>query len=86
VSNSEKRFEREVLEAVTEIGEILPHVLARYTKLVAVAALAEHMGGALHFMLREGEISAMHAALVLQRITTTAFAGAPPQAGPDETA
>lgn len=69
----EEKFAEDVLRCVDELNTILPRLAARYKDLVIVAALAEHVGGALRIFMRAGVCTPEQARRVLKHIDDTAF-------------
>lgn len=71
---AEERFAENVLSCVDDLNAVLPRLAARYEDLVIVAALAEHVGGALRIFMRAGICSPEQARRVLAHVEHTAFA------------
>ena len=71
----EEQFADDVLLCVDELNGILPRLAARYEDLVIVAALAEHVGGALRIFQVTGICTKPQAQRVLKHIEETAFPG-----------
>jgi aminoglycoside phosphotransferase (APT) family kinase protein len=71
---SEERFAENVLSCVDDLNAVLPRLAARYEDLVIVAALAEHVGGALRIFMHAGICSPEQARRVLSHVRDTAFA------------
>ena len=71
--SSEEKFAEDVLSCVDDLNGVLPGFVARYDELVLVAALAEHVGGALRIFLRAGLCSPEQARRVLRHLEETAF-------------
>jgi hypothetical protein len=71
--NAEEKFAENVLSCVEDLNAVLPGFVARYDELVLVAALAEHVGGALRIFLRAGLCSEAQARRVLRHLEETAF-------------
>jgi hypothetical protein len=76
MSTVEQRFAEDVLSCVDDLNSVLPQLAARYEDLVIVAALAEHVGGALRIFIEAGICSADQARRVLAHVEDTAFASA----------
>lgn len=80
MSTAEEQFAEDVLACVDDLNEVLPRLAARYDDLVIIAALAEHVGGALCIFMRAGICSADQARRVLAHMEDTAFARYAPNA------
>lgn len=76
MSTVEERFAEDVLSCVDDLNRILPRLASRYEDLVIIAALAEHVGGALRIFIQAGICSAEQARRVLEHVEDTAFARA----------
>ena len=76
MSTAEERFAENVLCCVDDLNTILPRLAARYEDLVIIAALAEHVGGALRIFIQAGICSPEQARRVLAHVEDTAFARA----------
>jgi hypothetical protein len=76
MSTVEERFAEDVLSCVDDLNRVLPRLATRYEDLVIVAALAEHVGGALRIFIQAGICSAEQARRVLEHVEDTAFARA----------
>jgi hypothetical protein len=74
MSTVEQRFAEDVLSCVDDLNRVLPRLASRYEDLVIVAALAEHVGGALRIFMRAGICSPEQARRVLEHVADTAFA------------
>ncbi len=72
--NAEEKFAEDVLNCVEDLNAVLPAFVTRYDELVLVAALAEHVGGALRIFMRAGLCSTEQARRVLRHLEDTAFA------------
>jgi hypothetical protein len=70
----EEKFAEDVLSCVDDLNAVLPRLAARYQDLVIVAALAEHVGGALRIFMRAGICTPDQARRVLAHVHETAFA------------
>jgi hypothetical protein len=73
MSIAEERFAEEVLACVDDLNAVLPRLAARYEDLVIVAALAEHVGGALRIFMQAGICNPLQARRVLAHLEQTAF-------------
>jgi aminoglycoside phosphotransferase (APT) family kinase protein len=71
---TEERFAEDVLSCVDDLNAVLPRLAARYEDLVIIAALAEHVGGALRIFMHAGICSPEQARRVLAHVQDTAFA------------
>jgi len=69
----EEKFAEDVLSCVDDLNAVLPRLAARYEDLVIIAALAEHVGGALRIFMRAGICSPEQAQRVLAHVHDTAF-------------
>jgi hypothetical protein len=74
MSTVEEKFAEDVLSCVDDLNAVLPRLAARYEDLVIIAALAEHVGGALRIFMHAGICSADQAKRVLAHVHETAFA------------
>jgi len=74
MSTVEERFAEDVLSCVDDLNRVLPRLASRYEDLVIVAALAEHVGGALRIFIQAGICSPEQARRVLEHVEDTAFA------------
>jgi len=72
--SAEEKFAEDVLSCVEDLNAVLPALAARYQELVLVAALAEHVGGALRIFIRAGLCTPDQARRVLRHLEETAFA------------
>lgn len=79
----EEKFAEDVLSCVDDLNAVLPRLAARYEDLVIIAALAEHVGGALRIFMHAGICSPDQARRVLIHVHETAFAGNCTEAAPD---
>ena len=70
----EEKFAEDVLSCVDDLNAVLPRLAARYDDLVIIAALAEHVGGALRIFMHAGICSPEQAHRVLAHVHDTAFA------------
>jgi hypothetical protein len=72
--SAEQKFAEDVLACVEDLNAVLPSLAARYEEMVLVAALAEHVGGALRIFMRAGLCNGEQARRVLRHLEDTAFA------------
>lgn len=73
-STVEEQFAADVLCCVDDLNGVLPRLASRYEDLVIIAALAEHVGGALRIFMNAGICSPDQARKVLAHVEDTAFA------------
>jgi hypothetical protein len=73
MSTAEEKFAEDVLACVDDLNAVLPRLAARYEDLVIIAALAEHVGGALRIFMRAGICNPEQARRVLAHLEETAF-------------
>jgi hypothetical protein len=73
MSTAEEKFAEDVLACVDDLNAVLPRLAARYEDLVIIAALAEHVGGALRIFMRAGICKPEQARRVLAHLEETAF-------------
>jgi len=73
MSTAEEQFAENVLACVDDLNSVLPRLAARYEDLVIVAAMAEHVGGALRIFMQAGICNALQARHVLAHLEETAF-------------
>lgn len=67
------RYEDQVQRCTAEIKMMLPELANRHSPLVLIAALTEHVGGAL-FLTQETQVcSAEKAQAIIQRVKDIAF-------------
>lgn len=71
--STEEKFAADVLACVDDLNALLPRLATRYEDLVIVAALAEHVGGALRIFMHAGVCSPEQARRVLAHVEDTAF-------------
>jgi aminoglycoside phosphotransferase (APT) family kinase protein len=71
---AEEKFAENVLSCVDDLNAVLPRLATRYEDLVIIAALAEHVGGALRIFMHAGICNAEQARRVLAHVEDTAFA------------
>jgi hypothetical protein len=74
MSRVEEKFAEDVLSCVDDLNAVLPRLASRYEDLVIIAALAEHVGGALRIFMLAGICSPDQARRVLEHVQDTAFA------------
>lgn len=78
------RFRKKVEDCSSALEKPLKKLALRYSPYVVMAALSEHVAGALHLMQREGVCTAAEARAVLRRLERIAFdgCGGPPSSSP----
>jgi hypothetical protein len=74
MTTAEEKFAEDVLSCVDDLNAVLPRLAARYEDMVIIAALAEHVGGALRIFMHAKICSADQARRVLAHVHDTAFA------------
>jgi hypothetical protein len=67
------QFETLVDDCRTEVTEYLPAIAERHSSYALLAALAEHVGGALQLVMRAGHCTPEEARAVLARCEQLAF-------------
>jgi hypothetical protein len=77
MSSTEEKFAEDVLACIEDLNKVLPGLALKYCELVVVAALAEHVGGALRIFLQKGICGQEQAQRVLQHMKHTALAPDP---------
>ena len=73
INSANAQFAADVRDCVAALNAALPGLAERYEELVMLAALAEHVGGALKIFLDGRYCSPEEARHVLRRLETTAF-------------
>ncbi|MDB6091280.1 MAG: hypothetical protein JWN85_4064 [Gammaproteobacteria bacterium] len=68
------RYREQLQKCSAEIRELLPELAHRHTPLVVVAALTEHLGGALFLSQEVRACSPARARAIIRRVTRIAFA------------
>jgi hypothetical protein len=74
MTQNEDPFERDVSACVKALNEHLPEIAARHTGTVLLAALTEHVGGALQILMSSGECSPEQARKLLAELERLVFA------------
>jgi hypothetical protein len=74
MAQGEDPFERQVNACVKALNEQLPQLAARHSGIVLMAAMAEHIGGALQMMMQQGECTPERARKLLAEIQALVFA------------
>jgi hypothetical protein len=80
MTKQQVRHREQVQKCVAEIRALLPELADRHTPLVVVAALTEHIGGALYLSQETRACSPAWARAVIRRVTELAFADSEPAA------
>jgi hypothetical protein len=70
----EKRFEHDVSACVKALNEQLPQLAARHSGIVLLAAMSEHIGGALQILMQRSECSPERARKLLAEIEALVLA------------
>ena len=73
MASPEEKFAEDVLACVDDLNAILPTLAAKYEDLVIVAALTEHVGGALRVFMHAGVCNPAQARRVLKHLEESAF-------------
>jgi len=71
------RYQAQVSQCAAEIRELLPDLASRHTPLVVIAALSEHVGGALFLSQETRACSPAQARAIIRRMKELAFADEP---------
>jgi hypothetical protein len=75
MSTDASKFREEVSACVVALNEHLPQLAARHTGLVLMAAMAEHVGGALQILMKSGRCTPDQARTLLAELETLVFTG-----------
>jgi len=67
-------YEEEVRKCAAEIRAMLPELSKRHSPLVLLAALTEHVGGALFLSQEDRECTPAMARAIIRRVKRAAFA------------
>jgi hypothetical protein len=70
----EEGFEHDVSSCVRALNEQLPQLAARHSGIVLLAAMSEHIGGALQILMQRGECTPERARRLLAEIEAIVFA------------
>ena len=76
MSKSLDRFALDVLACLDDLNERLPALTERFTEMVVVSAFAQHVGSALHLLMRRRKWDAATALKLLRRIESSALGSA----------
>jgi hypothetical protein len=74
------RFQKQVRQCAAEIRVLLPELADRHSPLVVLAALTEHVGGALFLCQESGMCSPAQARAIIRRVEQLTFAESKPPA------
>lgn len=74
----QQRYQQQVRKCTAEITGLLPELANRHTPLVVIAALTEHIGGALLLSQETRACSRARARAIVRRVTRIAFADSQP--------
>jgi hypothetical protein len=74
MTKKQARYQEQVQQCAAEIRGLLPELADRHTPLVVVAALTEHIGGALFLSQEAHACSPARARAIIRRVTELAFA------------
>jgi hypothetical protein len=74
VTKKQARYQQQVQKCAAEIRGLLPELADRHTPLVVVAALTEHIGGALFLSQETRACSPARARGIIRRVKQLAFA------------
>ena len=66
-------FQRRVAACSADLDRRLKVLATRYSPFVVIAAMSEHVGGALHLLQRDGICTPAEARAVLKRMERAAF-------------
>jgi hypothetical protein len=69
------KFREDVSACATALNLHLPQLAARHTGLVLMAAMAEHVGGALQILMKSGQCTPEQARTLLAELEAAVFAG-----------
>jgi len=74
MAQDDDRFRADVSACVRALNDHLPQLAAHHTGLVLMAAMAEHVGGALQILMQSGECPPERARALLAEIEAAVFA------------
>jgi hypothetical protein len=75
MSTDDSKFREDVSACVAALNEHLPRLATRHTGLVLMAAMAEHVGGALQILMKSGQCTPEQARILLAELEAAVFAG-----------
>ena len=75
MSTDDSKFHENVSACAAALNKHLPQLAARPTGLVLMAAMAEHVGGALQILMSSGQCTPEQARTLLAELETLVFAG-----------
>jgi hypothetical protein len=78
MTKKQRRYQEQVRKCTAEITGLLPELANRHTPLVVIAALTEHIGGALLLSQETHACSRARARAIVRRVTRIAFADSRP--------
>jgi hypothetical protein len=78
MTQKRRRYQEQVQKCTAEITGLLPELANRHTPLVVIAALTEHIGGALLLSQETRVCSRARARAIVRRVTRIAFADSQP--------
>jgi hypothetical protein len=82
MSTDDSKFRKDVSACVQALNNHLPQLATRHTGLVLMAAMAEHVGGALQILMQSGRCTPGQARTLLAELETVVFAGLSAQSPP----
>ena len=82
MSTDDDKFRENVSACVEALNNHLPQLAARHTGLVLMAAMAEHVGGALQILMLSGKCTPEQARTLLAELERVVFAGLSAQSPP----
>jgi hypothetical protein len=74
MTQEQDRFQNEVTACVKALNEQLPQLAARHTGAVMLAAMSEHIGGALQILMQRGDCTPERARALLAELEALVFA------------
>jgi hypothetical protein len=80
MTRQQVRHREQVQKCAAEIRALLPELADRHTPLIVVAALTEHIGGALYLSQEARACSPAWVRGIIRRVTQLAFADSEPAA------
>jgi hypothetical protein len=75
MATDDSKFRADVSACVEALNKHLPQLAARHTGLVLMAAMAEHVGGALQILMKSGQCTPEQARTLLAELETAVFDG-----------
>jgi hypothetical protein len=83
MSTDDSKFREDVSACRAALNDHLPQLAARHTGLVLMAAMAEHVGGALQILMKSGQCTPDQARALLAELEAAVFAGLSAPSPPD---